>query len=417
MTRESTTSRTPPHGPRRARGRGRRVLALFGLLCVAAAIAAGLLPGRRSRPAASGGAAHLDLLRAALDQFHARDYDGAIATLDRRGGLVKPDALDRMLRARIARERGRPEEAIAELGRIPDSSAVGAKARLFEGQIEMGLHRARLAERAFLRSLELEPRQVQPYRELISIYTMQQRRKDCDALFRDLVGFAELDHILSYAWSQNECGLLDPNEAVGILRECVAADPEDRWSRLALATTYLWTHAHDELKDTLAPLPADDPDARAIRVESAMDRGEVEEAERLAGGPPSGSPRLELARAKLSLGRADPRASADAFRRVLEAEPSNREATRCLGLLLHRLGDPEGEAYLKAAALRDELRRTIHEAIHGDVTDPRLYVRLGTLCESLGLAGQARAWYRLVLGKEPANAEARRAVERLAGEP
>ncbi|WP_165219163.1 tetratricopeptide repeat protein [Aquisphaera insulae] len=398
-------------------GRRRTGLVLLSLPLLIAILAYGLVQRRRSLPAGESDPARLDLLRAALEAFNARDYDLATATLDRRSGVARPTALDWMLRARIARAQDRNEDALGYLERIPDSSAIASKARLFAGQILIGRHQARLAERAFLRSLELEPSQIQPYRELISIYTFQQRKKECDALFRELTRFAKLDNVLAFAWSQNECGLLDPKEAIGILRECVEADPEDRVSRLALARTSLSTHAHQDVQWALAPLSRDDPDVRAILIEDALDRAEIEEAEGLAKDIAGESPLVALARAKLALARADLRAAANAFRVVLRDDPSCPDAIRGLGLVLRRLGDPEADSFLRTSARQDELKRSIHASIQADQTDPMLHLKLGMLCESLDLNEQARAWFRLVLASDPSNTKAREALVRLAERP
>ena len=66
--------------------------------------------------------------------------------------------------------------------------------------------------------------------------------------------------------------------------QAVAFDPGDRWSRLALASSFQLTTELDQAEATLLPLPDSDPDARAMRAEIAISRGNVEQAEALVEG-------------------------------------------------------------------------------------------------------------------------------------
>ena len=60
--------------------------------------------------------------------------------------------------------------------------------------------------------------------------------------------------------------LWEPGTAVDELAQFIQADPEDRWSRLALAENYRRMGRFDDVESALAPLPASDRDAMAIRV-------------------------------------------------------------------------------------------------------------------------------------------------------
>ena len=66
----------------------------------------------------------------------------------------------------------------------------------------------------------------------------------------------------------------------------IQADPEDRWSRLALADNYRRMSRLDEVEGVLAPLPASDPQARVIRVMLALDRHQEDKAEELLNTGP-----------------------------------------------------------------------------------------------------------------------------------
>jgi tetratricopeptide (TPR) repeat protein len=260
--------------------RRRRATALVLLLTVFVLVAVATRRGWRREYGQDPN--RLGLLYEAWTEFNARRYDAATATLDRRASEVAPTALDWMLRARIAEQEGRLEDALDQLKHIPDSDRIGAQARLKAGQIELARHRARAAEAAYLRSIALDPDQVQPYRELAKLYAMQRRKADCDAQFREIARRMTFDYVLAFAWGQNECQVWDPAEAIPLLSAIVEQDPDDRLSRLALAIDYRLGLQYDQGEVVLRPLGDDDPDARAIRVQLAIDRVDFDAAEKLA---------------------------------------------------------------------------------------------------------------------------------------
>ena len=164
---------------------------------------------------------------------------------------VEPTSLDWMLRARIAEAQGRLEEALHHLKHIAETDANSPQAWLKAGQIELALRHARAAEAAFQRSLALDPSQIRPYRELAYLYALQRRKAECDAQFRALAKLTTLDAVLAFGWCQNFCRLWDPRESGEVLRGFLAADPDDRSSRLALAISHLLSNQRDEAESVL----------------------------------------------------------------------------------------------------------------------------------------------------------------------
>ena len=128
------------------------------------------------------------------------------------------------------------------------------------------------AESAFRRSLALNSDQIQAYRELAYLYAAQRRRDECDAQFRALAQRISLDYVLAFAWCQNYCRVWDPDEACRVLGGFVAFDPEDRLSRLALATNLRLAHRLDEAEAAVSPLLDSDPDARRCGLSSPLRR-------------------------------------------------------------------------------------------------------------------------------------------------
>src|SRR5262249_22930038 len=149
------------------------------------------------------------------------------------------------------------------------------------GQIELARGHARAAEAAYHHALKLNGQQIQSLRELAYLYAVERRKAECDAQFRTLNRLIPLDYTQAFAWCQNYCWLWDVEGARKVLLQFVAADPTDRWSRLALATSYVLTSHFTEAERILAPLPNSDADARTLRAQMAVERGEIEAAEDL----------------------------------------------------------------------------------------------------------------------------------------
>ena len=79
----------------------------------------------------------------------------------------------------------------------------------------------------------------------------------------------------------------EPGEAAETLATFVEADPEDRWSRIALAENDRLMGLTDDAEKAISTLPENDPEARAIRVMLALDRHQDEQAQAmLAAGEP-----------------------------------------------------------------------------------------------------------------------------------
>ena len=388
----------------------RRRTVVFVVVLAAIAASAALFAKRWVR--GTGSSPHgLDLLYSALDEFNAKRYDHAIAILDRRAAEHEPTPLDWMLRARITESQGRLTEALDYLKHIPDSDPIAAQAWVKAGQVELARHHARAAEAAYLHSLALNADQVKPHRELAYIYALQRRKAECDAQFRALSRMIPPDHVLAFAWCQNYCGIWDPNEAGEILKQFVTVDPADRWSRLALATSYQLKQQYDEAESALAPLTDSDPDVRALRAQIAIDQGEIAAAEELVRSGPLDHARLNFLRGSLAL--KDAQKAVTFFRLALRQDPENRDAMNALGMTLKRMGDPEAAKWLDLAARRDKLKRTILDSVTTIDSDLKLFCKLGVLCESLDRREEARVWYQIAIERDPLDVEAQQGLSRL----
>ena len=318
-----------------------------------------------------------------------------------------------MLRTRIAEAQGRPADGLEDLKNIPDSDPISPQAWLKAGQLELARHHARAAETAFRRSLALDPDQVRVHRELGYLYALHRRKADFDAQFHALAQLIPLDYVLVFAWCQNYCRLWDPDKSRKILRRFVAEDPDDRDSRLALAICYKMTAREVEAEAELSELPDSDPDARAIRIQLAMDKGDMAAAEELAGQGAEDNIRLNLVRGELALRGNDVALAAELFRAVLRSAPEERDAIQGLGLALSRLGDPQARRWLEIASRHDQLKRMIQDAVATLHSDTKLFFKLGGICESLNRLEEARAWYRLAIERDPLDDQSQASLSRI----
>jgi tetratricopeptide (TPR) repeat protein len=326
-----------------------------------------------------------------------------------------PTAEDVVLRAELEVGRGRPDEAISLLTGIPESTPLAGPARLVAGQIEKSRDRARRMEALFLDALRLDPQLAPARRELIYLYSMQARRTEVTAQFRALAEREPLNHDDVLLWMNSFEDLWINNLIQSHLERYLAADPDDRLSRLALAGVFVRYYQLEEAEALLAPLSDSDPDVRALRARMALGRMRLEEVRSLLAEGPAEHVRLALLRGRFAVRMHDPAAAARQFRIVLRLEPTNREALEGLSVVLEQLGDRQGadSAQKQATQWRHLTLLLQKSTVFGIRTDQTLLTQLGETCETLGQIPEARAWYRLALAQDPLDAAVQKSLFRL----
>jgi len=329
--------------------------------------------------------------------------------------LRAPTPLDRFLRAQLAIYRQQPDLALADLAQVPDDHYMGSQARLLAGQIELRRDRARLAEEFFHAALRLDPGRIQAHRELIYIYGMQLRRPQLSAEFLALSEHTELTADNVFHWCLLRNNSWEPGEAIATLSRYVAADPGDRWSRLALADNYRRMGLHAESESTLASLPEQDPDAIVNRAQTALDRSDQDRAERLLALGRADDPVLARLRGRSALSRGDARSALYHFRIADAADPENHETIFGLLSALAITGEQEAARPLRESARNlERLNTLIHRAAAREARrDPALLRQLGAACEALHRDAEARACYALAIAGDPLDSESQRALFRL----
>ncbi|MGP0062183.1 MAG: tetratricopeptide repeat protein [Isosphaeraceae bacterium] len=337
------------------------------------------------------------------------EADIALRRLER---LRAPTPVDRLLRAEVDVALDRQDEALPELAAIPDTHPLAPLARLRTGQIQIRRGLARPAEAAFLASLKILPRGVQPRKELVFIYNIQHRQVELDAVLGELLDLDALDFQYVLHWTKTRNTVWNPNGDLPALEKFVAADPEDRWSRLALVEAFRRLDRLDDAERVLASMPPSDPGARTKRVLLAIDRGELAAAESLLAEGSVDDPQLARLRGQLALRRRDGAAAIRHFRIALAADPIDRVALSGMGTALGLTGQPDAaKPYLEAARRHDDLWKLVSRAATTEgEQDPKLPHQLGMACAAIGRNQEARAWLRLAIGRDPLDTESQQTL-------
>ncbi|MFI5460633.1 MAG: hypothetical protein ACHRXM_34900 [Isosphaerales bacterium] len=351
----------------------------------------------------------------AEQDFKAGRYDEVDKALERLRRFRKPTPLDWFMRAQLAMVRKQPDLALAGLAQVPDDHHMGSQARLLAGQIELRRDRARLAEEFFHAALRLDPGLIQAHRELIYILGMQLRRAELNVEFLALSERTQLTADNVFHWCLLRNNSWEPGEAIATLGRYVAADPGDRWSRLALADNYRRMGLHAEAVSALTVLPQEDPEAIAIRAQTALDVSDQDRAERLLAAGRIDDPVLARLRGRLALSRRDARKALHHFRIAFAADPASHEAIFGLVSALAINGEQEAAVRLRESAGNlERLNTLIHRAAAPEARrDPDLVRRLAAACAALHRDAEARAWYALAIAGDPLDSESQRALFRL----
>jgi tetratricopeptide (TPR) repeat protein len=196
----------------------------------------------------------------------------------------------------------------------------------------------------------------------------------------------------------------------------IKADPEDRYSRLAVVELLLERpEVETYIKRILEPLPNTDPDALALRINLAFNLGRVDEAEKLLSAAPANHPRISRIRGEMALRRRDIDAAIKHFQDALSAEPYDRVSPMQLAQALKLKGDKAtAQVYLDRVQRLNSLYNLIirvrspkHENKTSDLAE------LGRASEDAGLREEARGWYTLAISVDPLDAAAQQGLARL----
>jgi len=332
--------------------------------------------------------------------------------------LARHDRLnteDLMIAARVAQLEGFLEDAVAILGRIDERDSLVPQARVLTALIELSRDRARPAEAALRAAVRLDPGHRDARQMLIRLYGRQQRLADLDEQCRELAMRGELDFSHLHFWCLTRTSAWKAADEIETLRRSVAADRDDRASRLALIEGLRRLGRVDEAEEIVAGLPDADPDARVARARLAVDRGDAERAARLTADGPREHAGLARLRGQLALLRGNATVAVEHLRIARRLKPGDRETMFALATSLKVTGDTDGARPLLAAVQGHDLLRNLLAKVDDPAssTDSDLLRRIGAACEGLGQRSEARAWYLLSIARNPLDSPAHQALFRL----
>ncbi len=323
--------------------------------------------------------------------------------------------LDWLLRAQLASAQGRDEEALDALGHVASDHPLAAEAALLAGRIERTRRRLSRAEAAFRVALARDPRLIAAHKELIYIFGIQLRRREIDEEFKALSRLTSLTHHDLFTWGLTHFTDWEPGVAKD-LEEFIQADPDDRYSRLALAALLFdRPEMESRVEKILDSLPRSDPDAQALRVEVKLSHGQLDEAISLLDGASEHHPHLARLRGRIAMMKGDRQAAIRHFQSALSGEPHDRVCLSELGKALVLLGDKKGaEDYLARAKRLDNVYNLINRVSKPNQENRSTdLAELGRACEAAGLSDEARGWYSLAIVRNPLDSDAQRGLHRL----
>ncbi|HEY2251300.1 MAG TPA: tetratricopeptide repeat protein, partial [Planctomycetaceae bacterium] len=233
----------------------------------------------------------VQLLQSAVRLTNLGKTEAAISLFDQILKRNPTESTALLYRGHLARESGDLAAAARFWSRVPDKPAsLGAKARFLEGTLFLESHRARDAEAALLRALQLEPDYLQAHEQLLGLYVLQLRESGVHQELQAIRRIRPLqpDELYELVFRMG----IAPRRAMSIppaLAKYIAADPGDVDSQVALARHS--TNQQDVLeamallRHALSQRP-DDVSIRAYLAEVLVAQSDLRGArEQLAGAP------------------------------------------------------------------------------------------------------------------------------------
>ena len=355
----------------------------------------------------------------AQSALRARQLPRAEANLTSLHRLRPPTTRDLLLEAQIAIARDHTDQALEILRKIPLNDPLAAQAFLLAGRLERDRKRLRPAEAHLRRALVADPSLVDAHKELIYILGIQSRRHEVDAEFHALAELTPLTHHDLFTWALTHFTEWRPDVAKD-LQSFIKADPDDRFSRVALAEVLAdEVDSEADLDDALSGLPSSDPDATAARARFAIAKGRLEDAETLLQNSPSHTPALDRLRGRLAMHNRQTEAAVSYYRNALSREPYDRVSNFELGQALSLQGDKANAAILldRSKRLNDVYNLVIQIRSADRENQPPDLIRLARALEAASLNDEARQWFTLAVKRSPLNAEAQQGLHRLKPTP
>lgn len=278
--------------------------------------------------------------------------------------------------------RGRqPARALEAIQRLPRSAAASTRRWMLEGRARNNLGQFKLAEKAFHRSVELEPGNAEAHSNLGHVVRSLRRRDEAEGHLRRAV---ELDPRLTRALqslADIRLAAGDTEEAVRILRQALETEPEDPGLLghlgAALHRSGDFSGAEQAYRAALAADPGHAEAWLNLGI-TLQETGRLEKAaaayvRAVSAAPGSVAARIHLAEALLA--RGDPETALAEIERGQRIDPGHPSLLADQALALLGLGRTE-----EAAALLDVSRLVM--AV--DLEPPPAYASISAFNKALG---------------------------------
>ncbi|WP_165225581.1 CRTAC1 family protein [Aquisphaera insulae] len=355
------------------------------------------------------------------EDLDAHRYSTARSRLSRLASRRPADGELLLLLGECERQLGRPDDALAVWGRIPEGSPEGSKAALARGRLALARGCYRIAEPSLLVAMRSSGESGEEARRLLEVLYWTTGRRDAHrGMLRDRARReADPSGTLRELWIADRGPY--PVDAIGAnLAKARLSAPDDEMVWLASADLAIRTGRFDEAAAWLDRCERTRPEGLAVwkaRLDLARAAGLPDEARRAAGHLPlTAVSRGEMlaTRAWLAERSGDRESEVSTLEMMLNLVPADHAVLTRLADLDSQSGDRARAAELRRReaavdAAVDEYKRLI------DLPEMASHaVELGRIAESLGLWFEAKLWWTLAARRDPAVAdEARSAIARM----
>lgn len=319
-----------------------------------------------------------------------------------------------------ALQRSEPVEAARLLARVPSSAPDVAEIRLQQARLLIQAFRPREAEAALRDCLDLDPGNDPARMTLIAIFALQHRARDYDDEAWRLFDQGS-EPIKALRFLAQAAPVIPPDtftrtaDLGDVLRQCLSADPNDLYTRLALCRFERERGAIAEARGLVEPclkVPEIYPDASIEWALCLLDEGDLDGL-RPYFDQPSASVRnlgsFRFLRGEWFRRQGLTAQSVDDYREAIRLDPRSADAYYRLGLAL-RDNVAGASRYLDVAKKARELKDAVTD-VSDRSRDPLQLAHVGRLCAEIGRVREARAWFSLALKYDPNQAAIRKDLQ------
>ena len=310
----------------------------------------------------------------------------------------------------------RPDQALADLAKIPDDDPAAPRRACWPGRSSCGGTASAWRQRRCWPRSRWTRHSSRRTGELVYIDGMLLRRRELNEHFQALARLAPMTFDEVFSWCLTRNTVWEPHERARVPEEVRRGGP----GRPLVARGPGRDPAPDRPNEMRRPsvlsvLPESDPDARAVRARIALDRGDDRAVEAILAGGPADHPELARLRGQFALAHRDGPAAVRHFRAAYAALPDDRDTVFGLGTALALVGDHAAAApFLRDSKAYDTLGALLTRAANpANHNDAALMRALGAACEAVHRLPEARAWYNLAVQTNPLDEEAQKALYRL----